>query len=129
MQDTQPHAFPNKGIGLALAESKRFNWLGSEVFKSILLLGMARDGFGVILNDIESKMEQGLAAAKRISTATGRPVIFMAGNVSIEKDVDALVERAVSEFGGLDVVSICYTADENFIEGAIDDSQCRCLHG
>ncbi|CEL61620.1 Diacetyl reductase [(S)-acetoin forming] OS=Staphylococcus epidermidis (strain ATCC 12228) GN=butA PE=3 SV=1 [Rhizoctonia solani AG-1 IB] len=76
----------SQGIGLALAER------------------MARDGFGVILNDIESKMEQGLAAAKRISTATGRPVIFMVGNVSIEKDVDALVERAVSEFGGLDVM-------------------------
>ncbi|KAG8690754.1 hypothetical protein FRC11_009313 [Ceratobasidium sp. 423] len=65
---------------------------------------MARDGFGVILNDLESKSEQGLAAAKKISTNTGKPVIFMAGDVSIERDVDALVERAVEEFGGLDVM-------------------------
>ncbi|CAE6519567.1 unnamed protein product, partial [Rhizoctonia solani] len=76
----------SQGIGLALAER------------------MSQDGFGVILNDIESKSEQGLAAAKKIATSTGKPVIFVAGDVSNEKDVDALVERAVAEFGGLDVM-------------------------
>ncbi|CUA74314.1 L-2,3-butanediol dehydrogenase [Rhizoctonia solani] len=76
----------SQGIGLALAER------------------MAQDGYGVILNDLESKSEQGLAAAKKISTSTGKPVIFMAGDVSVEQDVDALVERAVAEFGGLDVM-------------------------
>ncbi|KAF8742190.1 oxidation-reduction process, partial [Rhizoctonia solani] len=65
---------------------------------------MSRDGFGVILNDIEFKSNQGLSAAKKISAVTGKPVIFMAGDVSNEKDVDALVERAVAEFGGLDVM-------------------------
>jgi NAD(P)-dependent dehydrogenase (short-subunit alcohol dehydrogenase family) len=67
---------------------------------------MAQDGFGVILNDLESKSELGQAAAKVISTSTGRPVIFMAGDVAVESDVDALVQRAVDEFGGLDVVSM-----------------------
>ncbi|EUC55590.1 3-ketoacyl-(acyl-carrier) reductase [Rhizoctonia solani AG-3 Rhs1AP] len=76
----------SQGIGLALAER------------------MAQDGYAVILNDIESKSEQGLAAAKKISIDTGKPVIFMAGDVSVEQDVDALVERAATEFGGLDVV-------------------------
>ncbi|KDN38665.1 hypothetical protein RSAG8_09340, partial [Rhizoctonia solani AG-8 WAC10335] len=76
----------SQGIGLALAER------------------MAQDGYGVILNDIEPKSEQGLAAAQKISTSTGKPVVFMAGDVSIEQNVDALVERAVTEFGGLDVM-------------------------
>ncbi|QRW17338.1 Enoyl-(Acyl carrier protein) reductase [Rhizoctonia solani] len=76
----------SQGIGLAIAER------------------MSRDGFGVILNDIEFKSNQGLSAAKKISAVTGKPVIFMAGDVSNEKDVDALVERAVAEFGGLDVM-------------------------
>ncbi|KAB5591582.1 Diacetyl reductase (S)-acetoin forming [Ceratobasidium theobromae] len=66
--------------------------------------GLAHDGFGVILNDLASKSEQGLAAAKSISMSSGRPVIFMAGSVAEELDVDALVQRAVDEFGGLDVM-------------------------
>lgn len=75
-----------QGIGLALARR------------------LSQDGFGVIMNDIASKSELGQAAAKNISMTTGRPVIFMAGDVSIEPEVDALVQRAVDEFGGLDVM-------------------------
>lgn len=70
------------------------------------MAGLSQDGFGVIMNDIASKSELGQAAAKNISMTTGRPVIFMAGDVSIEPEVDALVQRAVDEFGGLDVVSV-----------------------
>lgn len=66
---------------------------------------MAEDGFNVIMNDLESKSELGLAAAKSISTSSGQRVIFMGGDVSVESDVDALVQKAVDEFGGLDVVS------------------------
>ncbi|KAG8688582.1 hypothetical protein FRC09_012836 [Ceratobasidium sp. 395] len=75
-----------QGIGLALARR------------------LAQDGFSVILNDVSSKSEAGLVAAKDISSSTGQPVIFMAGDVSLEEDVDALVQRAVDEFGGLDVM-------------------------
>lgn len=75
-----------QGIGLALARR------------------LSQDGFGVIMNDITSKTELGQAAAKSISMSTGRPVIFMAGDVSVESEVDALVQRAVDEFGGLDVM-------------------------
>lgn len=65
---------------------------------------MAHDGFGVILSDLELQSEIGKAAAKGISITSGRPVIFMAGDVTVESDVNALVQRAVDEFGGLDVV-------------------------
>ncbi|KAF8603912.1 NAD(P)-binding protein [Ceratobasidium sp. AG-I] len=75
-----------QGIGLALARR------------------MAEDGFDVIMNDLESKSEVGLSAAKSIATSSGRRVIFMGGDVSVESDVDALVQKAVDEFGGLDVM-------------------------
>ncbi|KAG8781563.1 hypothetical protein FRC12_021768 [Ceratobasidium sp. 428] len=75
-----------QGIGLALARR------------------LAQDGFSVILNDVSSKSEAGLIAAKDISSSTDQRVIFMAGDVSLEEDVDALVQRAVDEFGGLDVM-------------------------
>ncbi|KAG8763180.1 hypothetical protein FRC12_008661 [Ceratobasidium sp. 428] len=75
-----------QGIGLALARR------------------LAQDGFSVILNDVSSKSEAGMIAAKDISSSTGQSVIFMAGDVSREEDVDALVQRAVDEFGGLDVM-------------------------
>jgi len=65
---------------------------------------LAQDGFSVILNDLASKCEAGQAAAKSIASTTGQRVIFMAGDVSSETDVDALVQRAVDEFGGLDVM-------------------------
>ncbi|KAG8720532.1 hypothetical protein FRC09_009429 [Ceratobasidium sp. 395] len=68
------------------------------------LPGLAQDGFSVILNDLSSKSEAGLAAAKDISSSAGQRAIFMAGDVSREEDVDALVQRAVDEFGGLDVM-------------------------
>ncbi|KAG9090827.1 hypothetical protein FS749_000258 [Ceratobasidium sp. UAMH 11750] len=89
---------------------------GAPVVKSAIVTGgaqgiglalvrrLAQDGFNVILNDLASKCEAGQAAAKSISSATGQRVIFMAGDVSSETDVDALVQRAVDEFGGLDVM-------------------------
>ncbi|KAG8708453.1 hypothetical protein FRC09_001251 [Ceratobasidium sp. 395] len=77
---------------------------GAQGIGLALVRRLAQDGFSVILNDLLSKSEAGLIAAKDISSSTGQPVIFMAGDVSREEDVDALVQRAVDEFGGLDVM-------------------------
>ncbi|KAG9101263.1 hypothetical protein FRC06_003225 [Ceratobasidium sp. 370] len=77
---------------------------GAQGIGLALVRGLAQDGFNVILNDLASKQEIGQAAAKSISSATGQRVIFMGGDVSSEADVDALVQRAVDEFGGLDVM-------------------------
>jgi NAD(P)-dependent dehydrogenase (short-subunit alcohol dehydrogenase family) len=92
---------------------------------------MAQDGFDVILNDLESKYDIGQAAAKNISASTGQRVIFMGGDVSSEQDVDALVERAVHEFGGLDVVSIIFYPVWMVVDGltcGTDDCKCRGVH-
>ena len=71
---------------------------------------MAQDGYGVILNDIESKSEQGLAAAKRISTDTGKPVIFVAGDVSNEEPlgvgVTCRATTASDQFGFYPVLHV-----------------------
>ncbi|QRV74356.1 Enoyl-(Acyl carrier protein) reductase [Ceratobasidium sp. AG-Ba] len=77
---------------------------GSQGIGLALVRRLAQDGFNVILNDLPSKYEAGQAAAKSISNATGQRVIFMGGDVSKEDDVEALVQRAVEEFGGLDVM-------------------------
>ncbi|KAG8728216.1 hypothetical protein FRC12_021934 [Ceratobasidium sp. 428] len=77
---------------------------GAQGIGLALVRRLAQDGFSVILNDLSSKSEAGLVAAKDISSSTGQRVIFMAGDVSCEEDVDALVQRAVDEFGGLDVM-------------------------
>ncbi|KAG8743483.1 hypothetical protein FRC10_011956 [Ceratobasidium sp. 414] len=81
---------------------------GAPVVKSAIVTGgaqeLAQDGFNVILNDLAFKYEIAQSAAKSIASATGQRVIFMGGDVSSETDVDALVQRAVDEFGGLDVM-------------------------
>jgi acetoin reductase-like protein len=69
-----------------------------------VVLRLAGDGFDVILNDIDSQSGRGTKAAKAISLKTGRTVIFQAGDVSKEQDVEYLVQMAVEKLGGLDVM-------------------------
>lgn len=61
---------------------------------------MAREGAAVVLSDIDVKAGEG--AAEEIRKAGGRAV-FQAADVTDEKAVMALIERAEREFGGLDL--------------------------
>jgi len=68
-----------------------------------VVLRLAGDGFDVILNDIDSQSGRGTKAAEAISLKTGRTVIFQAGDVSKEQDVEYF-QMAVEKLGGLDVM-------------------------
>ncbi len=61
----------------------------------------AADGAAVALGDID--IAAGEAAAASIRAAGGR-AIFVATDVTKREAIDALVERAISEFGGLDIM-------------------------
>ena len=68
-----------------------------------IALRLAQDGLNVVVSDLPAKREQLDSLAKRIE-ATGQRAIVVGCNVSEEKDVVAMVDKAVSTFGGLDVV-------------------------
>jgi NAD(P)-dependent dehydrogenase (short-subunit alcohol dehydrogenase family) len=67
-------------------------------------LRLAHDGLNVVVNDIPSKQEQLEKLVAEIN-ATQQKGVYVVGDVSCEADVRKLVDAAVAEFGGLDVVS------------------------
>ncbi|MGA2043511.1 MAG: SDR family oxidoreductase [Roseiarcus sp.] len=62
---------------------------------------LAADGAAVVLADIEGKL--GEAAAARLREE-GRQALFVAADVTQRLALEALVERAVAEFGRLDIM-------------------------
>ncbi len=61
----------------------------------------AREGANVVLADLNVAGGEATAAE---ATATGQRCVFQRTDVSIEPEIEALVARAVSEFGRLDVM-------------------------
>ena len=68
-----------------------------------IALRLADDGIDVVLNDLPTK-RHALDGVVKAVQAKGRRAIAVLGDVTIEADVVALVDKAVEEFGGLDVV-------------------------
>jgi len=64
-------------------------------------IAFAREGAKVVIADLDEKA--GAATADRIN-ASGGQAIFVRCDVSNSTDVQAMVKRAVSEFGGIDVL-------------------------
>jgi glucose 1-dehydrogenase len=62
---------------------------------------LAADGSGVALADIDAPAGEAAAAALR---AQGANAIFVATDVTKREAIEALVERAVAEFGRLDIM-------------------------
>lgn len=69
-----------------------------------IALRLASDGFDIGLNDIPAKYEELCAVADEVKK-TGRRSVVVAGDVSIEEEVERMVEEVVKELGSLDVVS------------------------
>lgn len=65
----------------------------------VIAQNLAREGSAMMLCDIE--VEKGEETARTITDAGGRAK-FMEADVSVEKDVAALVDATLSEFGRLD---------------------------
>ncbi|KAI1784048.1 short chain oxidoreductase [Ganoderma leucocontextum] len=64
---------------------------------------LADDGIDVVLNDLPTKSDT-LDGVVKVVQAKGRRVIAVLGDATIEADVVALVDKAVEEFGGLDIM-------------------------
>jgi len=68
-------------------------------------LRLAADGLHTVVSDISSKLELCQAVVKEIESAyPGRQAVAVACDVSVEADVEALVNAAVAKFGRLDVM-------------------------
>lgn len=68
-----------------------------------IALRLADDGCNLILNDLPSQSEQLNAVVKEIE-AKGRKAVTYIGDISVEKNVQELVDMAVTSFGGLDIM-------------------------
>ena len=69
-----------------------------------IALRLADDGYNVTVAGSPRNPERLDAVVKAIQAKGGR-AIAVAGDVSVEADIVALVDRTVQEFGGVDVVS------------------------
>src|SRR4051794_14769228 len=65
-------------------------------------LAFAREGADVVVSYLDE--EQDAAETKRVVEASGRRAILMPGDIGDEAHCRAIVERAVKEFGRLDVL-------------------------
>jgi len=64
-------------------------------------LALAREGAAVVVNDVD---ESGAAETVSLIGSAGGPAVTSIGDVRIKGDVEALVQTAVSRFGGLDLM-------------------------
>ncbi|KAF8524299.1 short chain oxidoreductase [Hysterangium stoloniferum] len=78
-----------------------------------IALRLARDGLNVVLNDLPSGEEGLRDVLTSISTTSTAKGLVVSGDMSVEKDVQGLVDTCVSHFGGVDVMvanaGICKT--------------------
>ena len=71
-----------------------------------IALRLAADGLNVVVNDLQSQQGALGNVVAEIETK-GVKVVAYTGNVSVEDDVNNLVQKAVEKFGRLDVVCDC----------------------
>lgn len=72
-----------------------------------IALRLAADGCDLVVNDLESKSKE-LSEVVGLIQQLGRKCIAVYGDASDEMDVIRLVETAVNELGGLDVVRLLH---------------------
>lgn len=76
-----------QGLGLAIA------------------LRLADDGLDIAVNDIAAKEDQ-LQKAVEMIQARGRRAIAVPGDISIEAEVEAVIQKVVETMGSVDVVGV-----------------------
>ena len=69
-----------------------------------IALRLAQDGFNVVINDLPSLSDKLQDVQKEI-VALNKKCVIATADVSKEEEVKSMVEKAVTELGGLDVVS------------------------
>lgn len=66
---------------------------------------LSRDGFGVVLADLPSQKSQLEEVHAHITQQGGKAMTVFA-DVSVENQVNQMVEKVVEQMGGLDVVRV-----------------------
>ena len=69
-----------------------------------IALRLARDGLNLLVNDLPSREMQLEELVLEIG-ATQQKALSVTGDASCEADVQRLIDAAVAQFGGVDVVS------------------------
>ena len=69
-----------------------------------IAIRLAEDGLDVVLNDLPTNAKSLVEVVTAIRSK-GHKALGVPGNAADEGDVDRLVQTAVDQFGGLDVVS------------------------
>jgi meso-butanediol dehydrogenase/(S,S)-butanediol dehydrogenase/diacetyl reductase len=92
-----------------------------------IALRLASDGYDVALNDLPSAAAELKEVAEAVEKLkAGRKVLILPGDVSVEADVQALIQDTVAGLGSVDVVSAyfiflltwrgCESADASFVD-------------
>jgi len=78
----------------------------------------AEEGADVVLADLNP--ERGADAVREIEAVVNRRAIFVKTDVGHEEDIDALVRRAVDEFGRIDcVLAAAGLSNANYVSGVV----------
>lgn len=72
-----------------------------------IALRLADDKIDVALFDLKEK-EPLLQKVVKAIEAKGRKAVYFVGDVTVDKDVETSINKAVSQLGGLDIVSISF---------------------
>ena len=75
------------------------NGIGREI--SLLL---AKEGASLVCSDLSPDARKDLLPTHEEITKTGSKAIFVKADVTNEADIEALVKKAVSEFGRVDIM-------------------------
>jgi meso-butanediol dehydrogenase/(S,S)-butanediol dehydrogenase/diacetyl reductase len=73
-----------------------------------IALGLAEDGFDVAVNDISGSTK--LDELVQEIESKGRRSLGVPADISLESEVEKMIQKVVQELGGLDVVS-CLVGD------------------
>ena len=71
---------------------------------------LSQDKFKVVINDLPSQKSQLEEVQAHITQQGGKALTFL-GDVSVENEVIQMIESAVEQTGGLDVVRVYTTVD------------------
>lgn len=96
---------------------------GSNIGRAIAL-GFAREGANVVIGDIDEGQALKVASEAEASRPAGRAIVVMADVVN-PQEVEALVERAIGEFGQVHVLvnNVGWVLDRLFLEQAREEWQ------